>query len=63
VRARIRARIARLRVGRIGDVKRVGEVLELRIRSGPGYRIYRSQERDIQRATAYWREYRSRKDG
>ncbi len=79
-RARIRARIARLRLGHLGDAKRVGEVLELRIHSGPGYRVYfgregdtlvlllcggdkSSQERDIERATAYWREYRSRKNG
>jgi len=40
VRARIRARIGRLRLGNFGDAKRVGEVFELRIHVGPGYRVY-----------------------
>jgi putative addiction module killer protein len=39
-RARIRARIGRLRLGNFGDAKRVGEVFELRVHAGPGYRIY-----------------------
>ena len=75
-RARIRTRIGRLRLGNFGDSKRVGEVFELRIHVGPGYRVYfgregdttvillcggdkRSQARDIERAEAYWRDYRS----
>ena len=79
-RARIRARIGRLRLGHFGDAKRVGEVFELRIHVGPGYRVYygregetvvillcggakRSQARDIERAEAYWRDYRSRDHG
>ena len=40
-RARVQARIERLRVGHAGDVKPVGEgVSELRIDYGPGYRVY-----------------------
>jgi len=40
-RARIRARIARLREGNFGDAKPIGEgVQELRVHYGPGYRIY-----------------------
>ena len=40
-RAKIRARIARLRMGNFGDCKPVGEgVHELRVHYGPGYRIY-----------------------
>lgn len=79
-RARIRARIGRLRLGNFGDSKRVGEVFELRIHFGPGYRVYYaregddvvillcggdkgSQARDLERAHAYWRDYRSRDDG
>ena len=45
-RARIRARIGRLRLGNFGDSKRVGEVFELRIHVGPGYRIYYGREGD-----------------
>ena len=45
-RARIRARIGRLRLGNFGDAKRVGEVFELRIHVGPGYRIYYGREGD-----------------
>ena len=43
-RSRVRARIARLRLGTLGDYKSVGSgVLELRIDYGPGYRIYCGQ--------------------
>ena len=40
-RARIQARIVRLRIGNFGDVKPMGEgVSELPIDYGPGYRLY-----------------------
>lgn len=42
---RIDARLARLRVGNLGDAKTVGDgVFELRLDFGPGYRIYFGQE-------------------
>jgi putative addiction module killer protein len=41
VRARIKARVNRLRLGNFGDSKSVGQgVFELRLDFGPGYRIY-----------------------
>ncbi len=44
-RARILARIARLRAGNPGDWKAVGTgVFELRIDYGPGYRLYFGRE-------------------
>ena len=43
-RSRVRARIARLRLGNLGDYKAVGGgVIELRIDYGPGYRLYCGQ--------------------
>ena len=46
-RARVQVRIERLAMGNPGDVKPVGEgVSELRIRYGPGYRVYFKQQGD-----------------
>jgi len=44
-RAKIRVRLDRVSLGNIGDFHTVGEgVQELRIDSGPGYRVYFGQE-------------------
>lgn len=44
-RARIVARLDRLKVGLLGDWKTAGEgVCELRIDYGPGYRVYYGQD-------------------
>jgi len=46
-RFRILARIRRLSLGNLGDVKPVGEgVSELRIPYGPGYRVYIKKQGD-----------------
>jgi putative addiction module killer protein len=43
-RAKIRTRIARVRLGNLGDCESVGSgVLELKIIYGPGYRVYFGQ--------------------
>jgi putative addiction module killer protein len=47
-RARIQARIARLVLGNLGDVKPVRNgISELRIDHGPGYRVYFMQRGDV----------------
>jgi len=44
-RARIRARLNRIRLGNFGDCKPVGNgVFELRLAFGPGYRVYFGRE-------------------
>lgn len=75
----IAARITRLQAGNRGDWKTVGSgVFELRIDTGPGYRVYcgqdgktlvlllcagdkRTQKKDIERASEYWRDYQARR--
>lgn len=69
-------RIARLRLGNLGDSKSVGQgVYELRVHFGPGYRIYygldgeklvlllcggdkKTQKKDIEKAKAFWENYK-----
>lgn len=47
-RARIQARIERLRSGLPGDMKHIqNDVFELRIHSGPGYRVYYTQRENM----------------
>jgi putative addiction module killer protein len=44
-RARVDARLLRIRLGNLGDAKAVGGgVQELRIHYGPGYRVYLAQD-------------------
>ncbi|OYY58990.1 MAG: addiction module protein [Polynucleobacter sp. 35-46-207] len=46
-RARIRARLARVEVGNLGDCKNLREgIQELRLDYGPGYRVYLSRQGD-----------------
>ena len=76
-RARIRVRLDRVRLGNVGDCRSLGGgIYELRIDTGPGYRIYfgqtgdtltllnggakGSQERDIRQAREYWQDFRIR---
>ena len=41
VRTRVQARINRIRMGNFGDYRGLGQgISELRIHSGPGYRVY-----------------------
>jgi len=45
-RAKVQARIERLRCGNPGDIKPIREgIYELRITYGPGYRVYLLQQR------------------
>ena len=47
-RAMVRARLNRIELGNLGDCKNVSDgVYELRIKFGPGYRVYFGQERDV----------------
>ena len=47
-RNRIRQRIARLRLGNFGDAHSVGGgVQELRIHTGPGYRVYFARKGEV----------------
>jgi putative addiction module killer protein len=44
----IQARLARVKLGSLGDHKSVGEgVVELRVHFGPGYRIYIGQDGEL----------------
>ena len=73
-RAVIRTRLNRVRMGNLGNCRSVsGGVCELKIKFGPGYRVYfgqdgnriilllggdkSSQVADIKAAKAFWRDY------
>lgn len=74
--AKINARLLRLRLGNMSDFKSLGESLfELRIDTGPGYRLYfshedskklillggnkKTQNKDIIKARQYLNQYRN----
>ena len=77
-KAAIESRIGLLRRGSLGKKYRdVGDgLIELKIESGPGYRVYmaddgrnslilcagnkRTQKQDIKAAKGYWKDYRER---
>jgi putative addiction module killer protein len=47
-RARIEARVLRLSMGNLGDVKPIGAgVSEMRVDYGPGYRVYYMQRGEV----------------
>ena len=45
--AAIIARLARIRRGLLGDCERYGEVTELRVHHGPGYRLYAVEDGEV----------------
>lgn len=54
-RAQIERRLARIQLGLLEDAKSVGSgVSELRIDSGPGYRVYFAAGRPDRRSAALW---------
>ncbi len=75
VKSLIRKRLNRVRLGNLGNTRSLGDkIYELKIDSGPGYRIYfgtdgsriivlliggdkSSQNRDIQKAKLFWKDY------
>jgi putative addiction module killer protein len=74
-RARIQARLDVVATGSLGDVRSVGEgVLELRVRWGPGYRVYfarigqvvvllpdkKAQDEDIKKAKQHFEDFKQR---
>ena len=80
-RAIVARAIARMEQGNLSNAKSIGRgVLEYRVDSGPGYRVYfgrdgetliilliggskKRQQRDIETAWSYWRDYKERKRG
>jgi putative addiction module killer protein len=76
-KAAIDAKVALLRRGSLGHYRDVGDgLLELKIGTGPGYRVYiaddgrnalillagrkNTQKRDIKAAQRYWADYKAR---